>query len=116
MQASPKPKIEFRSRIARTAAALGVALMIGAFGIGRAHADGYNDGDNNYRDHARSDQYYDNGDRNYRGPAVVYGQQPDYYYAPQPDYYAAPDPDRYYYGPRPSYQVSSPGISLFFGL
>lgn len=116
MQASPKPKIEFRSRIARNAAALGVALMIGAFAIGLAHADGDNNyGDNGYGDNRRPDQRYDNGDRDYRGPAVVYGEQPDYYYAPQPDYYAAPDPDRYY-GPRPGYQVSSPGISLFFGL
>jgi hypothetical protein len=115
MQASLKPKIEFRSRIARIAAALGVALVVGAFGIGPAHADGYNYGDNRYGDNGRGDQYYDNGDRDYRGPAVVYGQQPDYYYAPQPDYYAAPDPDRYYRS-GPSYQVTSPGISLFFGL
>jgi hypothetical protein len=113
MQVSPKPKTEFRSMITRTAAAFGVVLVIGAFGIGSAHADGYNYGDNNrYGDDRRADRRYDN-DRNYRGP--VYAEQPDYYYAPQPDYYAAPDPDRYY-RPGPSYQVTSPGISLFFGL
>jgi hypothetical protein len=115
MQTPPEPKIEFRSRIARIAAALGVALVIGAFGIGSAHADGYNYGDNRYGDNGHGDQRYENGDRDYRGPAVVYGEQPDYYYAPQPDYYAAPDPDRYYRS-GPSYQVTSPGISLFFGL
>ena len=113
MQASLKPKTEMRSRIARNAAALGVALVIGAFGVGLANADGYNYGDNRYGDNGRAYQYNDNRDRNYRGP--VYAEQPDYYYAPQPDYYYAPDPDRYYRS-GPSYQVTSPGISLFFGL
>jgi len=116
MQASAKPKIELRSRIVTIAAAVGLAFVIGTVGIGTAHADGYNnDGDNGYRDNGPPDQQYYNGDRDYRGPAVVYAPQPDYYYEPQPDYYAAPEPDRYYRS-APSYQVQAPGISLFFGL
>lgn len=97
------------------AAAVGFALVIGVVGIGAAHADGYNnDGDDGYRDNGPTYQHYDNGDRDYRGPAVAYAPQPDYYYEPQPNYYYAPDPDRYY-SPEPSVQVQVPGISLFFG-
>jgi hypothetical protein len=113
MQASAKS--ELRARLATIAAAVGFALVVGAIGIGSAHADGYyNDGDNNYGDNSRADRQYYNGNPDYRGPAVVYAPQPDYYYTPQPDYYAAPDPDRYYRS-GPSYQVQAPGISLFFG-
>jgi hypothetical protein len=112
MQASAKS--ELHARLATIAAAVGLALVIGTVGVGPAHADGYNDtGDYSYSDNGRADRRYDNPD--YRGPAVVYAPQPDYYYAPQPDYYYAPEPDRYY-RPAPSYQVQAPGISLFFGL
>jgi hypothetical protein len=114
MQASANNQL--RSRIATIAAAAGFALVIGALGIGPAHADGYNnDGDNGYRYNGPPDQQYYNGNPDYRGPAVAYAPQPDYYYEPQPDYYAAPEPDRYYYRPGPSVQVQAPGISLFFG-
>jgi hypothetical protein len=114
MQASAKS--ELRARLATIAAAVGFALVIGTVGVGPAHADGYNDnGDYSYSDNGRADRQYNNDNRDYRGPAVVYAPQPDYYYEPQPDYYAAPEPDRYY-RPAPSYQVQAPGISLFFGL
>ena len=116
MQASSKPKIQLRSRMAAIAAAVGFALVIGTVGIGAAHADGYNNNDDNsYNDNGPADRQYDNDNRDYRGPAVAYAPQPDYYYEPQPDYYAAPEPERYY-RPGPSYQVQAPGISLFFGL
>jgi hypothetical protein len=115
MQISPRPKIELRSRISTIAAAVGFVLVVGSFGIGSAHADGYYNDDNRYGDNSRADRQYYNGDSDYRGPAVVYAPQPDYYYAPQPDYYNAPEPDRYYRS-EPSYRVQAPGISLFFGL
>ncbi len=116
MQVSLKPKIELRSKLARIAAAIGLAVVIGSFGVGPARADEHHGGNNR-----GGDQHHDNGNRGgYRGggyhgggyaPTVV-----DNYYAPQPDYYAAPDPD-YYYGSGPGYDAPPPqGISLFFGL
>ncbi|HKN13005.1 MAG TPA: hypothetical protein VJX68_07390 [Candidatus Binatus sp.] len=110
MQVSLRPKSELRSKIGRLAAAVGVALVIGSFAIGSARADNDHHGDNR-----RGDQHRDNDNRGYRGPAVVYAPQPDYYYyTPQPDYYAAPDP--YYYGPGPGYDAPPQGVTLFFGL
>lgn len=113
MQISLEPKIELRSRIVRIAAAVGLALVIGSFGVGSASADNNHGGNNR-----GGDQHHDNGNRGggYRGgPTVVYAQ-PDYYYAPQPDYYAAPEPYNYY-GDSPQYPVAPPqGVSLFFGL
>jgi len=112
MQISLEPKIELRSKIARIAAAVGLALVIGSFGAGSARADDHHGG--NYHG---SYQHHDDGNHGggYRGPAVVYAQ-PDYYYAPQPDYYAAPEPYNYY-GDSPQYPVAPPqGVSLFLGL
>ena len=113
MQVSLESKIELRSKIARIAAAVGLALVIGSFGVGSARADDHH-GDYNHS----GDQHHDNGNHGggYRsGPAVVYAQ-PDYYYAPQPDYYAAPEPYNYY-GDSPQYPVAPPqGVTLFFGL
>lgn len=110
MQVSLKPRIELRSKITRIAAAVGFALMVGVFAAGPARAD--NDHHDNDR---RADQRHDNDNRGYRGPAVVYAPQPDYYYyRPQPNYYAAPDP--YYYGNEPGYDAPPQGVSLFFGL
>jgi hypothetical protein len=113
MQLSLKPKNEFRTKVARIAAAVGFALLIGSFAVGSARADNGHDG--NDRDRG-SDQHRDNDRRDYRGPAVVYAPAPDYnYYAPQPNYYTAPDP--YYYGPGPGYDAPPPqGVTLFFGL
>jgi len=110
MKVSPKPKIELRYRIGRIAAAVGFALVISSFGAGSVRAD------DNHHDNDRGNQHHDNDNRGgYRGPAVVYAPQPDYYYAPQPDYYAAPDPG--YYGPGPGYDAPpSQGVTLFFGL
>jgi len=113
MQISLEPKIELRSKIARIAAAVGLALVIGSFGVGSARA-----ADNHGGNYHGGDQHHDNGNRGggYRGgPAVVYAQ-PDYYYAPQPDYYAQPEPYNYY-GDSPEYPAAPPqGVSLFFGL
>jgi hypothetical protein len=112
MQVSLEPKIELRSKIARIAAAVGLALVIGSFGVGSARADDHHGGNNR-----GGDQHHDNGNHGggYRGPAVVYAQ-PDYYYAPQPDYYAAPEPYNYY-GDSPEYPAAPPqGVTLFFGL
>ncbi len=112
MKVSLEPKIEMRSKIARIAAAVGLALVIGSFGVGSARADDHH-GDNN----RGGDQHHDNGNHGggYGGPAVVYAQ-PDYYYAPQPDYYAQPEPYNYY-GDSPQYPAAPPqGVSLFFGL
>jgi hypothetical protein len=112
MQISLEPKIELRSKIARIAAAVGLALVIGSFGVGSARADDHHGGNNR-----GGDQHHDNGNHGggYRGPAVVYAQ-PDYYYAPQPDYYAAPEPYNYY-GDSPEYPAAPPqGVTLFFGL
>jgi len=112
MQISLEPKIELRSKIARIAAAVGLALVIGSFGIRSARADDHHGGDNR-----GGDQHHDNGNHGgYRGgPTVVYAQ-PDYYYAPQPDYYAQPEPYNYY-GDSPQYPVAPPqGVTLFFGL
>jgi len=113
MQVSPKPKKELRFKIGAIATAVAFALVTGSFGVGSARADEHRGGD---RDRG-GDQHRDNDNRGgYRGPAVVYAPQPDYYYAPQPDYYAAPEPD-YYYAPAPQYDSPPPrGISLFFGL
>jgi len=112
MQVSLEPKIELRSKIARIAAAVGLALVIGSFGVGSARADDHHGGNNR-----GGDQHHDNGDRGRRGPAVRYVPQPDYYYAPPtPNYYYAPEPD-YYYAPQPDYDTPPPqGIQLFFGL
>jgi len=111
MKVSPKPATDLRSRMGRIAAAVAFSLVIGSFGVGPARAAD-NHGGNNHG----ADQHHDNGNHGgYRGPAVVYAAQPDYYYAPQPDYYAAPEP--YYYGDAPQYDAPPPqGISLFFGL
>jgi len=112
MQVSLEPKIELRSKIARIAAAVGLALVIGSFGVGSARADDHHGGNNR-----GGDQHHDNGNHGggYRGPDVVYAQ-PDYYYAPQPDYYAAPEPYNYY-GDSPEYPAAPPqGVTLFFGL
>jgi len=112
MKVSLKPKIELRARLASIAAAIGFALVLASFGVGPARADDHRGGDRG----RSGDQHRDNDNRGYRGPAVVYAPQPDYYYAPQPNYYAAPEPD-YYYGPGPGYDAPPPeGISLFFGL
>lgn len=110
MQVLPKPEKKLRSRIGAIATTVALALMIGSFGVGSARADEHRGND---RDRG-SDQHRDNDNRGYRGPAVVYAPQPDYYYAPQPNYDAAPDPD-YYYG-SPGYDAPpSQGINLFFG-
>ena len=111
MQASLKPKIESRSRIARIATAVGFALVIGTFAAGPVRADGHHGGD---RDRGNNG-HRDNDERGYRGGRnYAYEQQPDYYYyRPQPNYYAAPDP--YYYGSDRSYDSAPPGVSLFFG-
>jgi hypothetical protein len=112
MQVSPRPKTELRFKFGAIATAVAFALVIGSFGVGSARADDHRGGD---RDRG-ADQHRDNDNRGYRGPAVVYAPQPDYYYAPQPDYYDAPEPD-YYYAPAPQYDSPPPqGISLFFGL
>ena len=110
MQVSPKSRKGLRSKRVSIAIAVAFALAIGSFGLGSARADDHH-GDDRGR---AGDQHHDNDNRGYRGPAVVYAPQPDYYYAPQPDYYAAPEPD-YYYGP--GYDAPPPqGITLFFGL
>lgn len=112
MQVSRKPGMELRHKLGRIAAAVTLTLVIGSFGVGSARADDHRGGDRG----RGGDQHHDNDNRGYRGPAVVYAPQPDYYYAPQPDYYAAPEPD-YYYGSGPQYDAPpSQGISLFFGL
>lgn len=112
MRISPKPKKELRSRMGRIATAVAVALVIGSFTVSSARADEYH-GDDRGRG---GDQHRDNDHRDYRGPAVVYAPQPDYYYAPQPNYYDAPEPEQYY-APGPQYDARPPqGISLFFGL
>ena len=67
MQVSLKPKIELRSKIARIAAAVGLALVIGSFGVGSARADEHHGGDNR-----GGDQHRDNGNRGgYRGGAAA---------------------------------------------
>jgi hypothetical protein len=112
MQISLEPKIELRSKIARIAAAVGFAFVIGSFGVGSARA-----ADNHGGNYHGGDQHHDNGNHGggYRGPAVVYAQ-PDYYYAPQPDYYAQPEPYNYY-DDSPEYPAAPPqGVTLFFGL
>ncbi len=107
-----KTKKELRSKIGAIATAAAFVFAIGSFAVGSARADNHR-GDDRGRG---ADQHRDNDNRGYRGPAVVYAPQPDYYYAPQPDYYAAPEPEQYY-GPGPGYDAPpSQGISLFFGL
>jgi hypothetical protein len=110
MQASLKPRIEPRSRIARIATAVGFALVIGTFAAGPVRADGHHGGDRDRGNYG----HRDNDDRGYRGGRYYAYQQPDYYYyRPQPNYYAAPDP--YYYGSDRSYDSPPRGVSLFFG-
>ena len=108
MQESPKSKIELRSRIGRIAAAVGVALVIGTFAAGQAHAGHHG------HDRDRDGYHYRyNYNRGYRGRYYAY-QQPDYYYyRPQRNYYAAPDP--YYYGSDRGYRSTPRGVTLFFG-
>jgi hypothetical protein len=110
MQISLKPEMKLRSRIARIAAAIGFALVIGSFGVGPARAaDNHRGGGGN-----RAPAQRGGGDRGgYRGGGGGYGGTVvDNYYAPQPDYYAAPEP--YYYGDAPA--PPPQGVSLFFGL
>src|SRR5271154_5836161 len=65
MQISLEPKIELRSKIARIAAAVGLALVIGSFGVGSARA-----ADNHGGNYHGGDQHHDNGYHGggYRGP------------------------------------------------
>ena len=109
MQESPKSKIELRSRIGRIAAAVGVALVIGTFAAGQAHAGHHG------HDRDRDGYHYRyNYNRGYRGGRYYAYQQPDYYYyRPQRNYYAAPDP--YYYGSDRGYRSTPRGVTLFFG-
>ena len=110
MEVSPKPKTQLRSRIGKVAAAVGLALVIGGFAIGSAHAD------NRRRErHAYKNHYNYNYNRGYRGRGYyAYGQPDYYYYRPQPNYYNAPDP--YYYGSDRRYDGRRRGLNLFFGL
>jgi hypothetical protein len=114
MQESSKPKMELSSRIAKIAAAVGFALVIGSFGVGPARAaDDHRGGGGNHvvAQSGGGDRGGYRGGGGWSGPAVV-----DNYYAPQPDYYASPEPYNYY-GNGPGYDEPAPqGISLFFGL
>ncbi|MGA9721576.1 MAG: hypothetical protein WBQ86_03915 [Candidatus Binatus sp.] len=114
MQVSIKPK-SLCSRIARIAAAVGFALVIGSFGVGPAGAADHRGGGDN---HGGGGDHRGGGDNHggYRGGGGGYwGGVGGNYYAPQPDYYVAPEP--YNYGDAPEYDAPPPqGISLFFGL
>jgi hypothetical protein len=119
MEVSLKPEIKLRSRIARIATAVGVALVIGSFGVGSVraaegnHGGGHGGGGHGSVQHGGGGYHggYHGGGGGYGGPTVV-----DNYYAPAPDYYASPEPYGYY-GPGPEYGEAPPqGVSLFFGL
>jgi hypothetical protein len=109
------------ARFGRIVSAGAFALLIGAFAIGTARADGHGHHGGDHGDHGRGHdeghhEYH--GDRGYnRGPDVVYGN-PDYYYEPAPDYYYQPEPYDYGYYPPPQgyYPGPSEGIRDFFGL
>jgi hypothetical protein len=113
MQVSVEPKIELRRRIARIAAAVGFALVIGSFGVGMASAADHRGGGGGNRGAVQhGGGGYHGGYRGGGGGGTVV----DNYYAPAPDYYASPEPYNYY-GPGPTYGDAPPqGISLFFGL
>jgi hypothetical protein len=98
----------------RIVSAAAFALLIGAFAVGSARADGDDHGHGRW--HHWHHEYH--GHRYYRGPDYAYGY-PDYYYAPQQNYYYQPEPYNYgYYPPAPGYfrPPVSEGIREFFGL
>src|ERR1700722_16614409 len=109
------------ARFGKLVSAAAFALLIGAFAIGTARADGH--GHHGGGDHGDHGGGHDEGHHEYhgggynRGPDVVYGN-PDYYYEPAPDYYYQPEPYDYgYYPPEPGYYPGpSEGIRDFFGL
>ena len=110
------------ARFGRIVSAGAFALLIGAFAIGTAQADGHghhgDHGEGHGRGHDEEHHEYHGGHGYYRGPDVVYGN-PDYYYEPAPDYYYQPEPYDYgYYPPPRGYYPPEPseGIREFFGL
>jgi hypothetical protein len=86
MQVALNSEKKLGSRIARLAAAVAFALVIGAFGVGQAHAA------------------HGGGGGGHGGGG---GGYPDYYDGPQPYYYGD--------GPEYSYPPPQ-GVPLFFGL
>jgi hypothetical protein len=111
------------ARFGKIVSAGAFALLIGAFAIGTAQADGHGHHDggdhgNHGRGHEEGHHEYHGGRGYYRGPDVIYGN-PDYYYEPAPDYYYQPEPYDYgYYPPPRGYYPPGPseGIREFFGL
>ena len=112
MQVSLEPKIELRSKIARIAAAVGLALVIGSFGVGSASA-----ADNHGGNYHGGDQHHDNGNhgggyrgarRRLRAAGLLLRAAAGLLRAPEP---------YNYYGDSPQYPVAPPqGVTLFFGL
>ena len=125
MQVSLKPKTKLCSRIARIAAAVGFALVIGSFGVGSAyaghgggnhgggnHGGGYHGGGGGYHGggYHGGGGYYHGGGGYWGGGGGYWGGGPGY-----TNYYDAPSP--YYYGSGPEYAYPPPqGVPLFFGL